>query len=394
MQEADPVRVEYVALRDLVRWPSNPKRHDEPGIEHSIRTHGFVQPLLLDERTGRLVAGHGRLDALSRMRDSGEPPPRRIRTAAGDWLVPVLRGISFASEADAERYLLADNQLTTAGGWDEHDLGAMLARLRLSDVDLGHLGWEDADLAALMEPHLPPDEPPGEDPGAEAIDRAEELRQKWGVEPGDVWTAGEHRIVCGDSERVLSSPGWSGADLCMTDPPYEMATDRVRRILLAAAPRCAVLTAQGQAFGLCDDSLRFRLDFCWLHGTPRSFNTPYQPIFYHNNIILATRGDEPLGWSRPRLDFGSAICDGTGGYEAMAFGQAKHDTPFREVLAGFAAATVVDPFLGSGAVVIACEKLRRRCIGIEIDPRRVAVCLDRLRRWGLRCERTEAGGAS
>jgi DNA modification methylase len=78
----------------------------------------------------------------------------------------------------------------------------------------------------------------------------------------------------------------------------------------------------------------------------------------------------------------------------MAFGQAKHDTPFREVLAGFAAATVVDPFLGSGAVVIACEKLRRRCIGIEIDPRRVAVCLDRLRRWGLHCERTEAGGAS
>lgn len=30
--------------------------------------------------------------------------------------------------------------------------------------------------------------------------------------------------------------------------------------------------------------------------------------------------------------------------------------------------TVLDPFLGSGTTLIACEKLQRRCVGIEIDP--------------------------
>jgi DNA modification methylase len=41
---------------------------------------------------------------------------------------------------------------------------------------------------------------------------------------------------------------------------------------------------------------------------------------------------------------------------------------------------VMDAFLGSGSTIIACERLGRRCFGLEIDPRYVDVAV---RRWEL-----------
>ena len=38
---------------------------------------------------------------------------------------------------------------------------------------------------------------------------------------------------------------------------------------------------------------------------------------------------------------------------------------------------VYDPFLGSGTTMIACEKLGRRCYGMEIDPHYVDVSVQR-----------------
>ena len=38
---------------------------------------------------------------------------------------------------------------------------------------------------------------------------------------------------------------------------------------------------------------------------------------------------------------------------------------------------VVDPFLGSGTTLIACENLGRRCRAVEIEPGYVAVALER-----------------
>jgi site-specific DNA-methyltransferase (adenine-specific) len=40
-------------------------------------------------------------------------------------------------------------------------------------------------------------------------------------------------------------------------------------------------------------------------------------------------------------------------------------------------ATVFDPFLGSGSTLIACEQTGRVCLGCEIDPHYVDVCVKR-----------------
>ena len=128
----EETRIEYVPLEQVRRWPRNPKRHNLTELNRSLERFGFVAPLLQDDRTGQLVAGHGRLEALLARRDAGKPPPKRIRLAGEDWAVPVLRGVRFDTEAEAEAYLVADNRLAEVGGWDEQELSDMLQRVTAS----------------------------------------------------------------------------------------------------------------------------------------------------------------------------------------------------------------------------------------------------------------------
>lgn len=132
------VELRYQPLAGMKPWKRNPKRHDVEGIKRSLRRFGFTSPLLLDEKSGRIVAGHGRVEALESMRKAGEQRPARILVddTTGDWLVPVIRGLSFASEEEAEAYLLADNRLTELGGWDEKLLDEALEDLAAVDEEL------------------------------------------------------------------------------------------------------------------------------------------------------------------------------------------------------------------------------------------------------------------
>lgn len=125
------MRIVYMGLDELKRAPRNAKDHELPEIAASMGRFGFVSPLILDERTGCLVAGHGRLDTLLSLYERGEDPPKRVKVQKGRggllrWRVPVLRGISFANDEEAEAYVLADNQLVIAGGYNPELLPQMV----------------------------------------------------------------------------------------------------------------------------------------------------------------------------------------------------------------------------------------------------------------------------
>ena len=142
------MRIDYVALDEVAGWPRNPKLHDLNAIGASVERFGFVSPIILDEGTGQLVAGHGRLETLQRLKGSGVPPPPRVRKGRnGDWQVPVVRGIEFASPEEAEAYLIADNRLTELGGWDAGILTDMLADA--DPADLASVGFDRAELDRL-----------------------------------------------------------------------------------------------------------------------------------------------------------------------------------------------------------------------------------------------------
>jgi hypothetical protein len=149
------IRIEYTALSALLRAPRNPKQHDVVALRQSMERWGFTQPLAIDEATGHLVEGHGRLDVLQGMQAQGLPAPARVTVKKGEWYVPVVRGLSFASEAEAEAYLVAANQLTIAGGWDERLLGETIASLKASNTGFAGLGFDQGKLDQLAASFAP-----------------------------------------------------------------------------------------------------------------------------------------------------------------------------------------------------------------------------------------------
>src|SRR5690606_5009565 len=69
----------YLPLDELQPAARNPKGHDLARVRASIDRFGFVSPAVRDERTGRLVVGHGRVEVLKQMRDDGQSPPEGVR---------------------------------------------------------------------------------------------------------------------------------------------------------------------------------------------------------------------------------------------------------------------------------------------------------------------------
>ena len=111
--------------------------------------------------------------------------------------------------------------------------------------------------------------------------------------------------------------------------------------------------------------------------------TPYQPSSTTHNIVMLVRGKTSLGWKRPTPGFGSVIeIEGTEFVDTeMEHGKAVG--LFVEMLRGFAWNLWADPFVGTGATLLACESLGKQCSGMELDPATLAVCLERVAGAGL-----------
>ncbi len=151
MAETQAKRViRYTPLNKILAWDRNPKTHAEGDIRASIERFGFTEPPIVDEKTGKLVSGHGRVDALRASKDAGEPPPEGVGVnKRGDWMVPVVRGISFQNNAEAEAYIIAANRLVEVGGWDDKSLSTMLEALN-EEGGLAGVGWSEKELDTIL----------------------------------------------------------------------------------------------------------------------------------------------------------------------------------------------------------------------------------------------------
>ena len=170
-------RIEQMPLAEIAPAARNPKEHDDAGIRRSIERFGVAELVLLDERTGRLVAGHGRIKALADMEHDprvATPPDGVVVAEDGSWTVPVVRGWASRSDAEAEAYLVASNRLTENGGWDNRGLGELLEELAEQQL-LEVTGFSEEDLEKLLADATG-------DPLAEEGDAEEDdLPQSWGV---------------------------------------------------------------------------------------------------------------------------------------------------------------------------------------------------------------------
>ncbi len=184
-------RVEYLPLSQVERAARNPREHAKAEIAASISRFGLGELPLLDDRTGRLVAGHGRINDLTDRYQRGLKPPDGVRIGPdGTWMVPIICGWSSDSDEAADAYLVASNQLTVLSGWDDKQLGALLTDVNRVDPALfAATGFTDAELADLLRtPTVLPDTGPTNSGGGQGGSRS---RDDAITAPGDIWALGD-----------------------------------------------------------------------------------------------------------------------------------------------------------------------------------------------------------
>jgi hypothetical protein len=409
-RSAQGFRIDYMPLSKLARAPRNPKAHDLGTLQQSLGRFGYVAPVVLDERTGRLVAGHGRLETLERAKAAGQAPPARVRIHNGEWLVPVVRGVEFADDREAEAYLLADNQLTIAAGWGD-GIEDMLRELRDADALVG-TGFTDTELAKLFERSRVEDVPA-------RPDLAAELQAKWRTAAGQLWTAGEHRLLGTSPDDVARLTDGQRAVLMATDPPYGVSYDAEWRAEVAAplganrtgkvanddradwtpawsvAPADVAYVWHASAFAdvvmaslraagfevrqqiisrkpagvLSRSAYHWQHEPCW-YAVRRGSTANFQGGFKQTTVWDA----DP-----PNQIFAASTDDRT-----------EHPTQKPIELYSIPienhvprGGLVYEPFAGSGTAIVASERLGRRCYAMEIEPKYVAVIRERLASMGL-----------
>lgn len=134
--------MDYISIDDVVPAPLNPKNHDVEELARGFKRFAYTNPLLICERKGQLVAGHGRLAALKLLRELGESEPDGIKPG---WFVPVIRGWSSVNDSEYDLYLAADNQHTIKPGWHEDILLGLLTSPQVDDLDGTGFTLEDLD---------------------------------------------------------------------------------------------------------------------------------------------------------------------------------------------------------------------------------------------------------
>lgn len=388
------LRIEYVDLDDLRSADRNPKQHDLPTIRASLSRFGVSDvAAILNESTGRLVAGHGRITALREMRGAGDPVPVGVHVSGdGAWTVPVLHGVSFANEAEAEAFLLAHNRTTELGGWDATHLKDMLEDHRL---DLEATGFTVDDLRPLGSDDNPDDDDPTP-PSAPTS------------QPGDRWTVGPHVLVCGSSTDpatwdLLNLP--NPADMVWTDPPYGIDyvgktkakltvpgdgkadyADLIATVLpitkdhsrpgavwfVASSPGPAMLPfAQ-----ILTDLGIWRSSLAWVKDQfvlgRSDYHARHECLFYGWNPGAAHKApptrtlDSILEYARPRASTDHPTMKPV---DLIADCIRNHTRPDELIL---------DPFAGSGSTLLAAAQTERTGYGIELDPTYADVIVRRL----------------
>lgn len=288
---------------------------------------------------------------------------------------------------------------------------------------------------------------PAEDPGAQ-VDRAEELRAEWGVERGQVWQVGRHRIMCGDStcaedvERLL---GGATPGVLFTSPPYlqqrtyagNMASDWLGLMCGTFSCWAERMDQTAQMFvnlGMVYDKKVLRYWEPWIDAEeeagrilvgwnvwdklaavpgapgPRCqtahewvFHLTASPKVCKKTQPCASAGQTTSGTMRARdgslqkvrkhVVGETKTPDSVVRLTARRPKSLEHEHP-ATFPAGLPAyfmeawpeGDVCDPFLGSGTTLVACEQLGRVGYGMEITPAYVAVSLQRLHDMGLTCE--------
>lgn len=194
-------------IGDLHPHPSNARVHTRKQIKQiasSIERFGFTNPVLV-EPGGRIIAGHGRVEAAKLL---------------GWTEIPTLE-VAHLTPAELRAYVLADNKLALNAGWDPELLAVELQELIELDFDVSVTGFSMAEVDLTLDAAA-------ERTSRENIapeDHMPTIVSRSITSAGDLWMMGQHRLICGDARDECDFNALlqgERADIAFTDPPYNV----------------------------------------------------------------------------------------------------------------------------------------------------------------------------
>ena len=401
-------------------WRIHPKAQQE-ALAGVLSEVGWVQDVVENVRTGNVIDGHLRV-TLAMRRSEEEPVPY----------------VQVDLSPEEEALILATlDPLSAMAVADAQKLDELLRDVQTGDSAVQAMLVELAKEAGLYQDGRGS----GEDPGAQ-VDKAEELRTKWQTAPGQLWLVPSktvpgkaHRLLCGDStkaEDVARLMAGDKAEMVWTDPPYGVAVGDKNKYLNTIAPSNRIeenlvndtLDEPGLVAMLCQ-AFDCAIAVC-LAGAAWYVAAPARPLHVLFGQVLKDRGiwRQTILWVKNNATFAPLSVDYHWRAEPIFYGWLpnaahryyggrKQDTvweidrpakspehptmkPVALVMRALENSSlptmiVLDLFCGSGTTLVAAEQTGRCAVGMELEPKYIAVALERLSGLGLSPRLAESG---
>lgn len=363
------LEIKKVSVENLIPYVRNSRTHSDAQVAQiaaSIKEFGWTNPILVDGESG-IIAGHGRLLAARKL---------------GYTEVPVIE-LSHMTESQKKAYVIADNQLAMNAGWDTAMLTLELADLKDAGFSLDILGFDAKELDKLLEPE--------QVEGLTDEDAVPDVPEEPKTKLGDIYQLGNHRLMCGDSNDVLSIDKLLGGivpNAIVTDPPYGIGIDGQKQSI-GSNPKHNRKFHEKKGW---DSKRPDEGIFRWIV----SMNIP-SVVWggnYFADLLPASRGwlywnkgqdgltmsDGELAWTTENKPLRSKTIN------RAALKGSVHPTQKPVEIIEFSIdylkiptnGAVLDIFAGSGTVAIACEKHQMKSYMMERD---AGYCDTILKRW-------------
>lgn len=358
-------------LSEIKPNPSNPrviKDEKFDKLKKSIKDFSkmlSIRPMIVDENS-MLLGGNMRFRALQ---DLG------YKEIPDSWV----KKESELTDEEKKQFIIKDN--VGFGEWDWQDLQANWDTEKLDEWGL------DIPSEFTIEPEAHEDD-------YEIPDQIET-----DIVLGDLFEIGEHRLMCGDStdsDAVAKLMNGEKADMVFTDPPYGVDYQGINNdnrggleeLLRSAFGNMILYTNNGGSFycfhsDKCSDIFsKVYREFChfssmiiWVKESIVLSQTDYQSK--HEPCMYGWFNNGTHKWYSDRKQESVWI--------AKSKREEGHTTPkpieiITKALNNSSKVNhlILDLFLGSGSTMVATHQLKRKCYGMELDPKYCQVIIDRM----------------
>lgn len=381
------LQVQIWPIDRLLPYIRNARTHTAEQVAQvaaSMKEFGWTNPILVGG-DGVIIAGHARLAAARQL---------------GIDEVPVIV-LGHLNETQRRALVLADNKIALNAGWDDEMLRVELAALKEDNFDLDVVGFTNEELDVLLA------DPEQTHDGLTDEDAAPEPQETATTVAGDVWSLGEHRLLCGDAtvladvEKVMAG---GLADLCWTDPPYNIDYEgrtkdklKIQNDKLGGKFYDFLRDASANILAVTKGAVYICMSSSELHTLHQAFIAAGG---HWSTFIIWVKNHFTLGWGDYRRQYEPMLygwregtthfwCGDRNQGDAWMINRpaANREHPTMKPVELVERAihnnsksrdTILDPFAGSGTTVIACEKTGRQARVIELDPKYCDVII---RRW-------------